>query len=486
MSLHELESRIRAELKILDFPKRPWVRQQEGSRAVFDVAIVGGGQSGLAAAVGLMREKVMNIIVLDRAPQGQEGVWPNFARMTTLRTHKQASALDFGMPSLTPQAWYTAQYGEEAWEALLKISKDDWHRYLQWYRRLFDLPVRNGEGVLRITPRDRLLGLELECGERLLARKVILATGLDGGGRWYVPSIASGLLKHTYGHTEEFINFEALEGKRVGVLGGGASAFDNAATALEHGASAVDLCIRLPQLPRVNPNKWLEFPGFLGHYNDLDDAMRWRFMRQIGQMNQPPPQETLWRCTAHNNFTLRTGTQWNAASVSEAGINVCTPGGTLQFDYLIFGTGIVNDLKSRTELASIVSQIALWSDRYTPPVGEEDDSLALAPYLGHGFQFLEKIPGSAPWLKNIHCFNFGATTSQGLSAASISGTKYGVRRLIYAVTRDLFLEDADWHLGELSRYSDLEITTYRPGLPMSEWEKQTAKPPNLQIPSNTF
>ena len=272
----------------------------------------------------------------------------------------------------------------------------------------------------------------------------------------------------------------ALKGKRIGVLGAGASAFDNAATALEHGASSVDLCLRLARLPRVNPNKWLEFPGFLGHYNDLDDATRWRFMRQLARMNQPPPQETLWRCTSHANFQMRTGTPWTGASVMGDSVQVRTLGSTLTFDFLIFGTGIINDLGARTELTGLAPLIARWADRYVPPEGDEDESLAAAPYLGRGFQFLEKVPGSAPWLRNVHGFNFGATTSQGLSAASISGMKYGVRRLIDAVTRDLFVEDAAWHLGELSRYAALEITTYSPGIDIGDWERDAAEAGNLQ------
>ena len=479
MSLHTLESRIRTELEYLDFPPRAWVRPPEGPGEVFDVVIVGGGQSGLAAAFGLLREKVTNIVVLDRAAQGREGVWSNFARMTTLRTHKQASGLDFGMPSLTPQAWYTAQHGEAAWQAVSKIPRDDWHRYLLWYRQVLGLPVRNGAHVMRLRQHDALLEVELADGGRLLARKVILATGLDGSGRWYVPSMAEALPKRFYAHTEEAIDFAALKGKRIGVLGGGASAFDNAATALEQGASSVDLCIRLARLPRVNPNKWLEFPGFLGHYNDLDDATRWRFMRQLASMNQPPPQETLWRCTSHANFQLRTGTPWTGASVAGESVRVGTLGGTLTYDFLIFGTGIVNDLDARTELTGLAPLIARWADRFTPPEGEEDESLAAAPYLGRGFQFLEKVPGAAPWLRNVHGFNFGATTSQGLSAASISGMKYGVRRLIEVVTRDLFVEDAAWHLGELSRYSAQEIATYSPGLDMGDWERDTAEALNL-------
>ena len=47
------------------------------------------------------------------------------------------------------------------------------------------------------------------------------------------------------------IDFAALRGKVVGVLGAGASALDNAAVALEHGASRVHLFCRRPAAHRA-------------------------------------------------------------------------------------------------------------------------------------------------------------------------------------------------------------------------------------------
>lgn len=463
MRLAELEERIRRESPYNEYPARPWVVDRSSAdRRVHDVVIVGGGQSGLAAAYGLMRERVLNLVVLDRNPEGREGPWLSFARMNTLRTPKQGTGLDFGNPSLTPQAWYTAKHGAEAWATMGKMPRTVWQEYLCWYREVLRIPVENGVAVTDIHHEGELLVVCTSSGTEYRARKVVLATGLDGSGRWYVPPVAKGLPEGRYAHTDSLLDFRSLAGKRVGVLGGGASGFDNAATALENGAASVDLCLRIAEFPKVNPYRWIEFAGFLGHYYELPDEKRWRFMRQVARMNQPPPQETLWRCTRNANFTLRTGAQWNKATFDGNAITVDTAKGSLQFDFLIFATGLTSDLNAREELRSIARHVALWSDRYAPPADDRDDGLARAPYLGPGFELQEKEPGSAPWLRHIHAYNHGATLSMGLSAASITGMKYGIRRLVDGVVRGLFVDDADALFGQLAAYGELEITSLGP------------------------
>jgi hypothetical protein len=32
--------------------------------------------------------------------------------------------------------------------------------------------------------------------------------------------------------------------------------------------------------------------------------MRWRYIRRIFELNQPPPQDTFWRCRKHANFAI--------------------------------------------------------------------------------------------------------------------------------------------------------------------------------------
>ena len=57
------------------WPGREWVVPRtaaDGEAHVYDVLVVGAGQCGLAAAYGLMRDKVYNIICLDENEVGAE------------------------------------------------------------------------------------------------------------------------------------------------------------------------------------------------------------------------------------------------------------------------------------------------------------------------------------------------------------------------------------------------------------------------------
>ncbi len=98
-----------------------------------------------------------------------------------------------------------------------------------------------------------------------MQKKIVLATGFEGSGRWRAPkSLVTQLTADLYAHSADDIDFRKPAGKRIGILGAGASAFDNAALALEAGAARVDLCFRRSEIPRVNPLTWMNFAGMLG------------------------------------------------------------------------------------------------------------------------------------------------------------------------------------------------------------------------------
>lgn len=481
-ALEALEAQVARDLAYLDYPARPWVPPRAHPDApVYDVVIVGGGQAGLATAFGLMREKVDNILVVDRNPAGQEGPWTTFARMVTLRTPKHLTGPDLGIPSLTPRAWFEARFGDDAWMELGKWPKEVWQDYLIWYRRVLDIPVRNEWDLVEVLPEGPLLRLAIDtpAGPRtLMARKLVLATGIDGAGRWHIPDFIRGVVPESrYAHTSEVIDFNRLRGKRIGVLGAGASAFDNAGTALEAGVTSVDLCLRRADIPRVNPYRWMEFSGFLGHFAAMPDIDRWRFMKHILDMNQPPPQDTFHRCARHPNFTFHTACPWEWVRMDSDGIHVATPKGVMIFDFLVVGTGFLVEAAYRPEVAAFANVIATWEDKFTPPPGEASAVLARYPYLGDAFQFMERQAGTAPYLANIHNFTFGATLSMGLSGASISGMKYGVSRLVQGVVRDLWMADRQHFLNDLRCYDQPElVSTQWPASPPISSTPATAAP----------
>jgi cation diffusion facilitator CzcD-associated flavoprotein CzcO len=215
--LDALEARLRQDLAWLELPAKSWVpaRTVDGKEVV-DVAVIGGGMAGLVASGMLKRLGVANHVVLDRASAGREGPWVTFARMRTLRSPKQLTGPAMGLPALTFRAYYEALHGREAWVALDRAPRETWMEYLIWYRRVLELPVRNGVSVDEVIPREDGM-LDLFCNEddrkeTIIARHVVLATGRDGLGGPFVPDIADTIDRKFWAHTAHVIDFPALVG----------------------------------------------------------------------------------------------------------------------------------------------------------------------------------------------------------------------------------------------------------------------------------
>ncbi len=443
-ALESLSRRVHEELSWFEYPTRDWVTpvRVPGRGNVANVVIVGAGQTGLGIAFGLQRERISGVVVLDANPPGLEGPWMTHARMLTLRTLKFLTGPDLGLPSLTFRAWHEAQYGKQSWQDLVRIPKDEWMRYLVWFRDTLRIPVRNGVTLQRIEPREELLAVRLRgegVAETLLTRKLVLATGIEGGGQRRIPwFVRDKLPRAIWAHTSDSIDFGALAGRRVAVIGGGSSAFDNAATALENRAARVDLFIRRPELPVVNSYRALESSGFWRNFGDMPDADRWRFMCHLLSLSMPPPQDTVERTQRHENVALHFSSPITDAVIRSDGIALLTPKGWHDADFLILGTGFDVDVRLRPELVGLADHVALWCDRYTPPEREQNAVAARYPYVGPHFELLEKHPGSLPALANIHLFNTGSLVSMGPVAGGLNGMPFGIPRLIAGLSHDLF------------------------------------------------
>ena len=466
MSLAQLEERLAHDLSCLNIGEADWLTpRRHRDEHVHDVVIVGGGQSGLGAAFGLLRERIANILVLDENPAGFEGPWDTYARMATLRTPKHLTSIDFGLPSLTFRAWWEAQHGADGWAALGKIPRREWMAYLRWYRRVLRLPVRNDVRVSLVEPLGGGLHRVHVDGDRpILARKVVLATGIQGGGQWHVPEfIRAALPRARYAHTSEAIDYAALAGARIAILGGGASAFDNAHAALTAGVAAAHVFIRRPELPQVNPIRFMEQAGIIPRYPALDDAAKYELMAAFFRRNQPPTTDMFAAAAALPGFALHTGSPWLSVEESDEGAFVTTPKGRFEFDLLVLSTGLVTDPALRPELALVHNRILRWKDRYVPSADVANPLLDAHPYLGPAFELQPREPADAGLLRGLFAFNYSALISLGLSAAAVSGLKHALPRLVGGIADQLFLDDRDAVLAAYHAYAEPEFTVSAEG-----------------------
>jgi FAD-dependent urate hydroxylase len=455
----KLSARVRRDLALIAHPRMSWLvpRTMPDGTNVLDVLIIGAGQSGIVTAFGLKRARVDNILVLDAAARGKEGPWRTYARMHTLRSPKDFTGPDLDVPSLTYQSWHEAKFGDQSWQDLKLIAKEAWADYLLFVRDCTDVPVKNecrvtaielGGPYLKVTARGAG-----GAAETYYARKIVLATGQDGMGEWWMPEHIRALPEHLRAHAADPIDFATLTGRTVAVLGAGASAFDNAATALEAGAAQVHLFCRRAAPQVIQPYRWLTFAGFLRHLSDLDDAWRWRFMATILALREGFPQDTYDRCARFDNFHLHSGAAIEAAHQTRMGtIELVTPKARFPADFVICGTGVEMDFKRRPELGSIAGNIATWADKYLPPAEERNERLGRFPYLAPDYAFVEKVPGQTPGLSDIHLFAIGSTMSFGPSGSSINAMTTAVPKLVNGITRSFFQADVERHWDALRAY----------------------------------
>ncbi|MBO9196964.1 NAD(P)/FAD-dependent oxidoreductase [Rhizobium sp. 16-449-1b] len=462
--LEELKSRVRREMEILSFATKSWVVPTASDMAPMpDVVIIGAGQSGLAAGLELKRRGVTNILLLDASPEGYEGVWETYARNYEIRSPKDITGMEGGIASLAIESYVIARCGQDAWDGMKRVPRTIWMDYLRWFRSCVDLDIRNETRVVDIDYDAEGVTLSFADGTDLRTRQVILATGMDGGGRWQTPDhIQQSLPASVWNHSSDIFDETKLQDKRVAILGAGAAAFDVAVAALDAGAARVDMFLRRKELPMRDVIRELENGGYLVHAERIPDATKWEISRFMSGLSQAPAEHHFHKACAHDNFNIHLGSPWSEVSWDGKEIVIDLPQGKWRCDHIFAATGVRVDMMLRPELNRIHEKAALWRDRFMPPAGDAESPRLNFPYLDGAYRFTEKRPGSAPGLDRVYAFNALASLSMGgLAAVSIGAFRFGARKLADAVTQKLFEEQID----KIVPYLD---TLHAPGVTVPE------------------
>jgi cation diffusion facilitator CzcD-associated flavoprotein CzcO len=478
-SLAELEALVQRDLQLLNYPPNNWVLPRAPQAGqVADVVIIGAGMCGLSAAFALLRRGVRSLRILDRNMAGLEGPWLRSARMRTLRSPKHLIGPALGLPNLTCRAWFEAQWGAQVWQELGRIPRTMWMDYLCWFREVLSLPVENQVNVRQvIAPRaadDEAFTLELDspCGAHAIrARKVVFAGGRDSMAMPRVPDPFKLYFGAQSGarvqHSAQHIDFHTLRERVVAVVGIGASAMDNAACALDAGAARVHVLVRARAVPRINKAKGIVYAGFTEGFPYLPDAEKLRRLNYIANYRVAPPRQSVLRVAAHDAFELHMdsevrrvvdcSTSHDQNNDQSGGLVLHTTTSALTVDHVILATGFRVDLSAVPELSDFQQHIARWQDRMPLIEQDERSELLQFPYLGNGFQFTERQQGSAPFLRDLHCFNFAAAPSHGNVSGDIPAVSEGAERLAKAIVRDLFVQDAEQSWQALQAFDDAEL-----------------------------
>ena len=458
-----LDARALRALQALGPEPAEWVEPTAG--VDYDVAIIGGGQNGVALTFALRRLGVRRVTVIDAAPAGRAGVWRSPARMNVLRTPKTLVGPELGVSELSFRHWFEARHGQEAYDAIGYIRRLDWADYLDWFREISRVPVREETMLTRVEAQGEHLRLHLRSrGVETVetVRKLVLSTGVVGFGGPNIPELLrENLEKARYSHTSEAIDFTAFKGKQIAILGSAASAFDAAAEALECGAAEVRLFSRRPEIANKAPARLRGYQGAVQSFAMLPDEVRWKMNLAAKRSGTTPPREALLRLSQQPHFHVHLNAQWRKIWIEGGKILFSDGDDTRTADHIIVGTGYVSDAAAQSELSGIAQDIATWGDRYPAP-GGGDAEMARAPYLGLDYQLQEKLPGQAPYLKNIHVYSAAASVSFGRPVGDVPCMGECLPKLARALANDLYFQDAaaHWQRAEQAAPEEFPATLY--------------------------
>lgn len=323
---------------------------------MWDVVVVGAGPYGLAAAAHLAAVDGLTVRVFGEPMSFWERQMP--AGML-LRSPREASHISDPAGALTLDA-YEAEIGEEPTRP---VPLERFVDYGRWFQRqaIGDVDARR---IVRVHGAPGALSLELDDGETVAARHVVLAGGIAPFA--WRPTEFDHLPPELASHASEHADLSRFAGARVIVVGGGQSALESAALLREAGAevrvlvraSHVNWLVRSSRLHRLQfVRRMLYAPADIGPAGVSWLVASPRWFKRLPIRAQVPlarrsirPAGSGWLLPRLEPVPIEVGSTIVSATPVGGGVEIELTGGERRAaDHVLLGTGYRVDV-SRLEL----------------------------------------------------------------------------------------------------------------------------------------
>jgi hypothetical protein len=416
-------------------------------RAHCEVAVIGAGPYGLAAAAHLRATKVATRVF---------GEPMAFWRRN----------MPVGMKLRSP--WVATHIADPRGDSLL----DDYFReaglrrapllpvqtfvdYGCWFQQRV-APDIDSRAVVGVSAADGGFRLALNDGNDFFARRVIVATGLLG--HEYRPAQFDGLPRDLVSHSCEHTDSQRYRGRRVAVIGRGQSACESAALLHEAGAEVELICrgqlvwnadpVKRSSLRKAVrslignalippsqvgpfPFNWLvEAPGIIHHFPQA----------QRDRLNEHCLRATaiLWLRDRLKHVPVNGGREIVGARREGETIALTLDNGTRHFDHVLLATGYHID----------VAKIGMLDAALRRRIARHDGS----PVLSAAFE--SNVPG-------LHFVGASAVTSFGPLLRFIAGAGFAARRVTKAALAGGAAMAADDGLAALRETAEVSLAPGR-------------------------
>lgn len=270
--------------------------------------------------------------------------------------------------------------------------------------------------------------LRMDDGERLLARRVVVAAGI--ADFVHLPRVVSGLPHELVSHTSEHRDLSVFGGRRVLVVGLGQSALESAALMREAGAE-VEVVGRRDHINWLHGGKYHRRLGRLAplFYAPTDVGpiglsrvvAAPNFFRRLPEGIQEPlayrairPAGALWLAPRLTEVPITTGRQLVSVEPSGTGVRVSLDDGTTRdVEHVVFGTGYRVDVQRYPFL---------------------DQELATRVDTHGGYPLLRR--GMESTVPGLHFLGAPAAWSFGPTMRFVAGGWFGGRALAEALSAD--------------------------------------------------